>query len=150
MRQGEVISINGTTGEVVIGAVAVVTPDPGGPFETILSWADTFRRMRVRTNADLPHDAEVARRFGAEGIGLCRTEHMFLGDRLPLVQRFILADSPVEEEDALAELEKLQRVRLRGHLRGDGRPARHHPPARPAAARVPPRRRGAPHPRRQG
>ena len=56
--------------------------------------------MRVRTNADLPHDAQVARRFGAEGIGLCRTEHMFLGDRLPLVQRFILADSPVEEEEA--------------------------------------------------
>src|SRR3954453_9530435 len=108
VRQGEVISINGTTGEVVIGPVAVVTPDPGGPFETILSWADTFRRMRVRTNADLPPDAQVARQYGAEGIGLCRTEHMFLGDRLPLVQRFILADSPVEEEDALAGLEKRQ------------------------------------------
>src|SRR6476469_8079351 len=65
VRQGEVISINGTTGEVVVGPVAVVTPDPGGPFETILSWADTFRRMRVRTNADLPHDAEVARTYGA-------------------------------------------------------------------------------------
>src|SRR5215203_4921447 len=114
VRQGEVISINGTTGEVVIGPVAVVTPDPGGPFETILSWADTFRRMRVRTNADLPHDAEVARRYGAEGIGLCRTEHMFLGDRLPLEQRFILADSPVEEEEALAELEKLQRSDFEG------------------------------------
>ena len=114
VRQGEVISINGTTGEVVIGPVAVVTPDPGGPFETILSWADTFRRMRVRTNADLPHDAEVARRYGAEGIGLCRTEHMFLGDRLPLVQRFILADSPVEEEEALVELEKLQRSDFEG------------------------------------
>ncbi|HEY3673275.1 MAG TPA: pyruvate, phosphate dikinase, partial [Acidimicrobiia bacterium] len=114
VRQGEVISINGTTGEVVIGPVAVVTPDPGGPFETILSWADTFRRMKVRTNADLPHDAEVARRYGAEGIGLCRTEHMFLGDRLPLVQRFILADSPVEEEEALLELEKLQRSDFEG------------------------------------
>jgi pyruvate, orthophosphate dikinase len=114
VRQGEVISINGTTGEVVIGPVAVVTPDPGGPFDTILAWADTFRRMRVRTNADLPHDAEVGRRYGAEGIGLCRTEHMFLGDRLPLVQRFILADSPVEEEEALAELEKLQRSDFEG------------------------------------
>jgi pyruvate,orthophosphate dikinase len=114
VRQGEVISINGTTGEVVIGSVAVVTPDPGGHFETILGWADTFRRMKVRTNADLPHDAQVARRFGAEGIGLCRTEHMFLGDRLPLVQRFILADSPVAEEDALRELEKLQRSDFEG------------------------------------
>ena len=68
----------------------------------------------MRTNADLPHDAEVARRFGAEGIGLCRTEHMFLGDRLPLVQRFILADGPAEEEEALAELEKLQRCDFEG------------------------------------
>jgi pyruvate, orthophosphate dikinase len=114
VRQGEVISINGTTGEVVIGPVAVVTPDPGGPFETILGWADTFRRMKVRTNADLPHDAQVARRFGAEGIGLCRTEHMFLGDRLELVQRFILADSAVEEEAALGELAKLQRSDFEG------------------------------------
>ena len=112
--QGEVISINGTTGEVVIGEVPVITPDPSGPFDVILAWADEFRRLKVRTNADLPHDAEVARRFGAEGIGLCRTEHMFLGDRLPLVQRFILADTPVEEEAALAELEKLQRSDFEG------------------------------------
>jgi pyruvate,orthophosphate dikinase len=112
--QGEVISINGTTGEVVIGEVAVITPEPSGPFDTILEWADEVRTMKVRTNADLPHDAEVARRFGAEGIGLCRTEHMFLGDRLPVVQRFILADSPIEEEDALAELEKLQRADFEG------------------------------------
>ena len=112
--QGEVISINGTTGEVVVGAVPVITPDPSGPFDTILEWADGFRRLKVRTNADLPHDAQVARRFGAEGIGLCRTEHMFLGDRLPLVQRFILADGPVEEEEALAELEKLQRADFEG------------------------------------
>jgi len=114
VREGEVISINGTTGEVVIGAVPVVTPEPGGPFDVILAWADDFRRLRVRTNADLPHDAQVARRFGAEGIGLCRTEHMFLGDRLPLVQRFILADEPDEEEAALAELEKLQRSDFEG------------------------------------
>jgi pyruvate,orthophosphate dikinase len=112
--QGEVISINGTTGEVVIGAVPVITPDPSGPFDTILEWADEFRRLKVRTNADLAHDAQVARRFGAEGIGLCRTEHMFLGDRLPLVQRFILADGPVEEEEALAELAKLQRSDFEG------------------------------------
>ena len=114
INEGDVISINGTTGEVVIGSVAVVTPDPGGPFETLLGWADSFRRMKVRTNADLPHDAQVARRFGAEGIGLCRTEHMFLGDRLPLVQRFILATNPAEEQDALDELEKLQRSDFEG------------------------------------
>jgi pyruvate,orthophosphate dikinase len=114
LHEGDVISINGTTGEVVVGSVPVVTPDPGGPFEILLGWADGFRRMRVRTNADLPHDAQVARRFGAEGIGLCRTEHMFLGDRLPLVQRFILADDEVEESAALAELEKLQRSDFEG------------------------------------
>ncbi len=109
VREGEIISINGTTGEVVLGEVPVVTPEPSGPFDTILGWADGFRRLKVRTNADLPHDAQVARKFGAEGIGLCRTEHMFLGDRLPLVQRFILADEPAEEEAALAELAKLQK-----------------------------------------
>ena len=114
INEGDVISINGTTGEVVVGPVAVVTPDPGGPFETLLGWADGFRRMKVRTNADLPHDAQVARRFGAEGIGLCRTEHMFLGDRLPLVQRFILATNPAEEQEALDELEKLQRSDFEG------------------------------------
>ena len=87
----------------------VITPEPSGPFDVILAWADEFRRLGVRTNADLPHDCEVARRFGAEGIGLCRTEHMFLGDRLPLVQRFILAADEHEEHAALAELGKLQR-----------------------------------------
>ena len=109
VREGDVISINGTTGEIVVGAVAVITPEPTGEFETILSWADDYRRLGVRTNADLPHDAVKARAFGAEGIGLCRTEHMFLGDRLPLVQRFILADVEAEEIAALEELEKLQK-----------------------------------------
>jgi len=109
VREGDVISVNGTTGEIVVGPVAVVTPDPSGPFEVVLEWADEFRTLGVRTNADLPEDAEKARRFGAEGIGLCRTEHMFLGDRLPLVQRFILADEEAEEVAALEELEKLQK-----------------------------------------
>ncbi len=120
---GTVISINGTTGEVVVGAVPVITPDPSGPFETILGWADEFRRLGVRTNADLPHDAEVARRFGAEGIGLCRTEHMFLGDRLPIVQRFILAADERAEDAALEELEVLQRTDFVGILEAmDGLP----------------------------
>ena len=72
----------------------MITPEPTGHFGTILGWADEFRTLQVRTNADLPEDAASAREFGAEGIGLCRTEHMFLGDRLPIVQRMILADTP--------------------------------------------------------
>jgi pyruvate,orthophosphate dikinase len=107
----------------VVGAVPVITPEPSGPFDVILAWADEFRRLRVRTNADLPHDAQVARRFGAEGIGLCRTEHMFLGDRLPLIQRFILAEDEAAERDALTELERLQRADFIGILEAmDGLP----------------------------
>jgi pyruvate,orthophosphate dikinase len=123
VRAGDTLSINGTTGEVVVGAVPVVTPEPSGPFETILAWADEFRRLGVRTNADLPDDAAVARRFGAEGIGLCRTEHMFLGPRLPIVQRFILAADEAEEQAALEELGELQRQDFAGILEAmDGLP----------------------------
>jgi len=123
IHQGDVLSINGTTGEVALGAVPVITPEPTGPFEVILGWADEFRTLGVRTNADLPHDAEVARRFGAEGIGLCRTEHMFLGDKLPLVQRFILATDEAEELAVLKELEALQRADYVGILEAmDGLP----------------------------
>ena len=110
VAEGDVISINGTTGEVVLGAVPVVTPDLIGPVDVILAWADEFRRLGIRANADLPHDAALARRFGAEGIGLCRTEHMFLGDRLPLIQRYILAENEAEEVAALAELRQVQQT----------------------------------------
>src|SRR3954466_10355559 len=109
VHEGDVISINGGTGEVVVGEVPVVTPEPTGPFGIVLSWADGYRTMKVRTNADLPEDAAKAREFGAEGIGLCRTEHMFLGDRLPLVQRMILATDPADEAAALEAL-RLQQV----------------------------------------
>jgi len=123
VREGEVISINGNTGEVVVGAVPVVTPEPTGPFGVILGWADDFRTLGVRTNADLPHDAEVARGFGAEGIGLCRTEHMFLGSRLHLVQRFILAASAEEERQVLVELATSQKEDFLGILEAmDGLP----------------------------
>jgi pyruvate,orthophosphate dikinase len=123
VREGDEISINGTTGEIVLGAVAVITPEPTGPFEIVLGWADELRTLGVRTNADLPHDAQVARRFGAEGIGLCRTEHMFLGDRLPIVQRYILATDAAEERAALDELEQLQRTDYIGILEAmDGLP----------------------------
>jgi pyruvate,orthophosphate dikinase len=114
VRQGDVISINGTSGEVILGAVPVIVPEPTGPFGVILEWADELARLGVRTNADTPEDALVARRFGAKGIGLCRTEHMFLGERLPIVQRFILASSEAEENAALDELAKLQRADFEG------------------------------------
>jgi pyruvate, orthophosphate dikinase len=123
VREGDVISISGSTGEIVVGEVPVVTPEPSGHFGTILGWADGFRTMKVRTNADLPEDAAKAREFGAEGIGLCRTEHMFLGDRLPIVQRMILADTPDDEATALEELRAQQEEDFVGILEAmDGLP----------------------------
>jgi pyruvate,orthophosphate dikinase len=123
VREGDVISINGTTGEVVVGQVAVITPEPSGPFGVILAWADGMRRLGVRTNADLPEDARRAREFGAEGIGLCRTEHMFLGDRLPLMQRVILAENKDEEDAALEALRARQKEDFVGILEAmDGLP----------------------------
>ncbi|MGH8909956.1 MAG: pyruvate, phosphate dikinase [Egibacteraceae bacterium] len=108
--EGDVISINGTTGEIVLGEVPVVTPEPTTPFVTVLAWADGFRRLKVRANADTGEDAARAREFGAQGIGLARTEHMFLGDRLPVVQRMILAQNEAEEQAALAELLAVQKA----------------------------------------
>ena len=114
VEEGDVISLDGTTGEVILGEVAVEAAKPPKEFETILGWADTIRKkgkFLVRANADNGPDAKNAREFGAEGIGLCRTEHMFLGeDRLPVVRRMILADSPEEETAALDELLKVQRA----------------------------------------
>jgi pyruvate,orthophosphate dikinase len=123
VAEGEVISISGSTGEIVVGEVPVVTPEPTGHFGTILGWADGFRTMKVRTNADLPEDAKKAREFGAQGIGLCRTEHMFLGDRLPIVQRMILADNPEDEGAALEQLRAQQEEDFVGILEAmDGLP----------------------------
>jgi pyruvate,orthophosphate dikinase len=123
VREGDVISISGTSGEIVVGEVAVVTPEPTGHFGTILGWADKLRRLKVRTNADLPEDARKAREFGAEGIGLTRTEHMFLGDRLPIVQRMILADNDADEAAALEQLRAQQEEDFVGILEAmDGLP----------------------------
>jgi pyruvate,orthophosphate dikinase len=123
VHEGDVISISGTTGEIVVGEVPVITPEPTGHFSTILGWADQFRRLKVRTNADLPEDAKKAREYGAEGIGLCRTEHMFLGDRLPIVQRMILADTPADESAALEQLRAQQEADFVGILEAmDGLP----------------------------
>ena len=105
LRAGDVITIDGGSGNVIIGSVPLVPPSIDENFETILGWADDLRRMRVRANADTPEDAAKAREFGAEGIGLCRTEHMFMGeDRLPVVREMILAR---EEDERRAALEKL-------------------------------------------
>ncbi len=86
------VSIDGTSGIVVLGAVELVLPELTGDLDTILEWADEFRTLGVRANADNPEDAQLSRDFGAEGIGLCRTEHMFLGDRKQIIQTFILND----------------------------------------------------------
>lgn len=114
IREGDVISIDGTTGELVKGGVPLVPPQVTGDFDTVLSWADEVRELGVWTNADTPEDAARARSFGAEGIGLCRTEHMFLGDRLPIVQRMILAEGKDEVDSALAELLDVQRSDFTG------------------------------------
>ena len=124
VHAGDIISLNGTTGEVVLGEVPVVLPElSGGSFGTLLRWADEFRRLGVRANADTAEDAKRAREFGAEGIGLARTEHMFLGDRLPVVQRMILAETPEDEAAALEELRQMQREDFLGLLTAmDGLP----------------------------
>ena len=109
VEEGDVIAIDGSTGRVAVGDVPLVQPELSGDLEKILRWADGIRRLKVRTNADNPEDSAKARSFGAEGIGLARTEHMFLGDRLPVVQRMILAGTPEEEQAALQELLELQR-----------------------------------------
>src|SRR5690606_1400684 len=102
VREGDVISIDGTTGEVMLGAVPVVEGQLDEDFATLMGWVDRARRLRVRTNADTPHDAEVARSYGAEGIGLCRTEHMFFEpDRILAVREMILSDSEAGRRHAL-------------------------------------------------
>lgn len=108
IREGDMISIDGTSGVVVLGAVGLVLPELTGDLDTILEWADEFRTMGVRANADNPEDAELSRGFGAEGIGLCRTEHMFLGDRKRIIQSFILNEEPAIREKALADLLEAQ------------------------------------------
>jgi pyruvate,orthophosphate dikinase len=112
VKEGDWISVDGTTGTVVLGQVALTEGDLPPEFETVLGWADDIRagHLGVRANADNGPDAANARRHGAEGIGLCRTEHMFLAeDRLPIVRRMILASSPEDEESALEELRLAQR-----------------------------------------
>lgn len=114
-REGDLLSIDGTTGEVIAGTVPLIDPELSDEFNRLLSWADEIRTLGVRANADNPEDAAKARAFGAEGIGLCRTEHMFMSqDRLPVVQQMILARNPLERDRALAKLLPMQQADFEG------------------------------------
>ena len=109
VKEGDIISIDGTTGNVYLGEVPMISPDLSPEFQKLLSWADEVRKLQVRANADNPRDARKAREFGAEGIGLCRTEHMFMEqDRLPIVQEMILAETKEERNKCLLRLLPIQ------------------------------------------
>ena len=123
IREGDMISIDGTSGIVVLGAVDLVMPELTGDLDTILEWADEFRTLGVRANADNPEDAELSRSFGAQGIGLCRTEHMFLGDRKQIIQSFILNEDELIREKAVADLFEAQSGDFYGMFKAmDGMP----------------------------
>jgi len=110
VRAGDVLSLDGTAGEVILGAVPTKAPAFTKEFETILTWADAIRRLGIRTNADTPRDAQVAFAYGAQGIGLCRTEHMFFeGERITAVREMILAETLEPRKAALAKLLPMQR-----------------------------------------
>jgi pyruvate,orthophosphate dikinase len=110
LKQGDIITLDGGTGEVFLGEVKTIEPVLDETFEKVMKLADQARTLKIRTNADTPKDAATARQFGAEGIGLCRTEHMFFGaDRIDAMREMILADSKEEREEALAKLLPMQR-----------------------------------------
>jgi len=111
LKEGEIITIDGASGEVMAGKVPTVQPELAGDFGTLMEWADKVRRLKVRANAETPHDCKTAREFGAEGVGLCRTEHMFFdAERITAVRQMILADSEAERRAALAKLLPAQRA----------------------------------------
>ena len=115
VKEGDIISLDGSTGKVYIGAIPVVEPTLSGDFATLMSWADGFRTLKVRTNADTPKDADIARKFGAEGIGLVRTEHMFFeSTRIKAVREMILAKDLEGRKKALAKIEPYQKEDFEG------------------------------------
>ncbi len=115
VKAGDWISLDGSSGEVMLGRVGTQEPKLSGNFSTIMKWADELRKLNIRTNADTPHDSEVARKFGAEGIGLCRTEHMFFeGDRILAVREMILANDVSGRRKALKKLLPIQRRDFEG------------------------------------
>jgi pyruvate,orthophosphate dikinase len=110
LKKGDILTLDGSTGQVLEGRVKMLKPELSGEFATLMGWADKVRRMKVRANADTPTDAKTARDFGAEGIGLCRTEHMFFeGDRILAVREMILSDDEAGRRTALAKLLPMQR-----------------------------------------
>jgi pyruvate,orthophosphate dikinase len=110
LKQGDFITVDGSTGQVLLGRVAMVEPALSGDFGTLMGWADNVRKLGVRANADTPNDARIALKFGAEGIGLCRTEHMFFEEhRIRAVREMILADDEKQRRAALAKLLPMQR-----------------------------------------
>jgi len=118
IKHGDWVTLDGSTGEVFVGKLETKQPELSGDFGIFMQWVDEFRNMGVRTNADTPNDAKVAREFGAEGIGLCRTEHMFFeGDRIDAVREMILADTEEERRQALAKIEPLQQGDFEGIFR---------------------------------
>jgi pyruvate, orthophosphate dikinase len=118
VKKGDVITLDGSTGEVMLGQVPTVPPQLTGDFGTLMGWVDTFRRLKVRANADTPKDAKIAREFGAEGIGLCRTEHMFFeADRIAAVREMILAEDIEGREKALAKILPMQKGDFLGIFR---------------------------------
>ena len=122
--EGDWISLDGSTGTIYDGAVPTVDATIGGEFGRVMGWADKYRRLQVRTNADNPHDTAQAVKFGAEGIGLCRTEHMFFeADRIPAIRRMICSDTVEQREAALAVLEPMQQSDFEGMYEAlEGRP----------------------------
>ncbi|HZQ97256.1 MAG TPA: pyruvate, phosphate dikinase [Chloroflexota bacterium] len=124
VKEGDEIAINGTTGEVILGAVPLIEPTMSNDLKKLLGWADDVRKLMVWANADYPRDAAKAREYGAQGIGLCRTEHMFFEqERLPIVRRMILAEEEAERQKALDELLPIQREDFKGIFRAmDGCP----------------------------
>ena len=118
IKKGDILSIDGSTGRVILGEVPLVEPDLSPSFQRLLTWADEIKVLGVRANADNPEDAQKARELGAKGIGLCRTEHMFMApDRLPIVQEMILADNQAQREEALNKLLPVQQNDFYGILK---------------------------------
>lgn len=118
VKEGDVITINGTTGEVILGEVPLIEPELTPELQKLLSWADQFKKLQNWANADYPRDAQKAKEYGAQGIGLCRTEHMFFeADRLPIVREAILARTPEERKAALDKLLPIQKEDFKGILK---------------------------------
>lgn len=114
-KEGDYISIDGSSGKVYEGSIKTVDPEVSGNFAKFMEWADDIRELKIRANADNPRDAKQAVEFGAEGIGLCRTEHMFFDeDRIPAIRRMILSDTPEERKAALDVIEPYQKEDFKG------------------------------------